>query len=143
MKWNTFISIIECFNTISTPIGFFVSIIAYLKINGVEKSIKLQKENILFDKKYKSFCKDIDNIISIIKKEGIKDNIAAISSLCDKISRYTGGIDKKELKELNNHISNIKKINSDNGRNNVIEVEQELNSIKNLIESIGEKNGIR
>lgn len=136
-----FMKILECINAFITPVGFIISVIAYIKINGVNRSLQLQKEKILFDKNYKQLGREIDNVISIIKTDGVNNNISAVTGLCDKIIRYMGSNNKKELKELKSHAKRVSDLCQKND-NDTTTIEQELICIKNIIISVGEKNGI-
>lgn len=133
---------LDLINNIIGIIGFIISIASFFMIKNVEKRLAEQKETILFNRKYKQFCDEITNIIVIIKKDGTKNTYPAIIDLCDKIVRCTGGTGKKEQKELNSHIKSIKKAHETCDHNATEKIELELISIRNLLESVGEKNGI-
>lgn len=135
---NEFWDFLNKLNLIIGPVGFIIGLISYLKIKRVDNSLIIQKEKILFNKKHKQFTKDIDMFISILEKDGVETSIPPILNLCDKILKVSGGLPKSELKNLNTHINNIKKYNL----NNQIDVKSELNYIRNIIESVGEKNGL-
>lgn len=142
MDCNKTFMILDRIDTILGLAGFVVSVLSFAKIKNVEKSLMKQKEKILFNKSYKQFCKEIDNNLTIVRQDGIKGAYQSILSLCDKISRYIGGVEKKERKELNDHIKSIKKAYETNPDDANEKIELELNSIRNLLESVGVKNGL-
>lgn len=135
---NEFWEFFNKLNLIIGPVGFIIGLISYFKIKRVDNSLISQKEKILFNKKYKKFTKNIDMILSILENDGVENSIPLILNLCDKILKVSGGLPKSELKNLNTHINNIKKYNLSNR----IDVKSELNYIRNIIESVGEKNGL-
>ncbi|MGN1276540.1 MAG: hypothetical protein ACI4UK_06095, partial [Floccifex sp.] len=61
--------ILNVINLLLGPCSFVITIISLLKIQSVENQLKAQKEKIVFNKKYKSFCKEIDNQIKIISSD--------------------------------------------------------------------------
>lgn len=145
-KWE----LLETINAIITPIGFLISIvgliitiISLVKIRSVEKSLKVQKEQIIFKQEYILFCQGIKNQITIIEKDGINENqIIAISNLLDKINRFLGVLEKDDAKELKEHIKSIDDSFNNDYNSQKIHIVKELNKINNIIEKAGKINGI-
>lgn len=141
--YKSILHIFDVANTFLGPIGFFISLFSFIKIKGVENSLKKQKERIVFNAEYKSFCKSIQNHVDIITTDGVtKKDIVAIQSLLDKIKRFSSGLEKADTKELLEHIKKIEKMFNCNSVVYSLDTAKELNIIKNIIEKAGDLNGI-
>ena len=93
--------VLDHINQVLGVIGFFVSLFSFLKIRKVDKYLNNQKEGILFNREYRSFIKEINSYLPILKEDGANSTtVTPVLDICDKICHYTGNFPKDELKEL-------------------------------------------
>ena len=139
--WESINSILVVFNTVTAPIALVLSILSFLKIRSVNENLNKQKNVIRFNKNRSGLLKELDNLITVVGKDGDEQDISAILPFCNKIEGYYDGFDSANRKKLSKYISNITKICRDNNINSV-QLSIELKYLKNLLEKIGEINGI-
>jgi len=138
---NNINAVLGPFGFLISSAGFVISIISLVKIGSVEENIKKQKNITIFKNNYEDLCNEIDRQTSILHNDGINQNLSAIKALCDKIKRYSEGLDKKDYNELITRLSDINTL-CEATNVNISAIETQLMCVKNLISKAGELNGI-